>query len=147
MNLYITLASYIISAAVAAAGGFGAAWTLQELTIANIQLERKDERIAKDRAARFQAEQRVATNRAAELQAQGRMERLAAVADSNRTELERLRVITDATFRSASASLEACVAHAATQGLVFTQCASRLEEVGRAADGHVSDIKTLMESE
>lgn len=144
MNL--ALIKYAAILAVPFAAGFGAAWTLQELTITNIQLEHKDERITRDRAARVQAERRVATQRAAELQAQSRMERLTVVVDSNRTELERLHDAAAAALRAHSDTLEACTAHAATQGGLLDHCAARLVDVAASADGHVSDIKTLNES-
>lgn len=144
MNL--TLIKYAAALAIPFAAGFGTAWQWRAITIANIQLEHKDERIASQRAARVQAERRVATQRAAELQAQSRMERLAVVVDSNRTELERLHDVSDAARRAAASSLEACTAHAATQGGLLDHCAARLVDVSAAADGHVSDIKTLNES-
>ena len=144
MNL--TLIKYAVILTTTFAAGFGTAWQWQAITIANIQLEHKDERIASQRAARVQAERRVATQRAAELQAQSRMERLAAVVDSNRTELERLHDAAAAALRAHSDTLEACTAHAATQGGLLDRCAARLVDVSAAADGHVSDIKTLNES-
>lgn len=141
MNLYFTLASYAVAASV----GAGAVGVWKNLEIANIELERKDERIASQRAARTQAEIRLATQHKKEVAAQARTERLAAVVADNRTELERLRDATDAAMRAASTSLEACTAHAATQGRLLNHCSGRLVDVSARADGHVSDIKTLTE--
>lgn len=142
MNRYLTLASYIIAAAV----GAGAVSVWKNLEIAKIELERKNERIASQRAARAQAERQVTQVMAAQNSAAKRAADLAVVVAGSRTELDRLRDTLAATLRARSDTLEACTAHAATQSGLLDHCAGQLVDVSAAADGHVSDIKTLNES-
>ena len=148
MNLTLIKSAAAAALAISLIGG-GFAWGLKwnASDIAQLKLEHANERIARDQANRAVAERRVAANRAAQLQAQVRAERTAVVVDGNLTELDRLHDITDRAVRDASASLEACAAHAAAQGGLLDYCAGRLVDVSAKADGHVSDIKTLMESE
>ena len=147
------VAKAVASAALAAAlfgAGFAGGFKWQaapvaklKLEHAKLELEHKDERIASQRAARVVAERQEARAGAARTQAQENAERLAADLRSNRTELERLRDATTTAMRAASTSLEACVAHAATQGEVLNSCAADLVDVSAKADGHVDDIQSL----
>jgi hypothetical protein len=72
---------------------------------------------------------------------------LRADADGARSELDRLRI---ATARRAAArsdvpseSRTAADQPAATEGIVFLECASAFTELAREADGHASDVQTL----
>lgn len=65
---------------------------------------------------------------------------------ANRDALRMLSGAADSTIRAAQHSHGACLAAAATQGDVLNQCSARLVDVGEAADRHVSDIQTLIES-
>jgi hypothetical protein len=136
----------LISASIAFALGFGAAWQLQGHFILKAELEQKDARIERDRAYRAQAERHIATVATTQASAAKRVAAMAGVSDSNRTELQRLQSHTAESLRAAAGSLEACTAHSAAQGLVLNQCTSRLVEVAEVADGHASDAQTLMES-
>ena len=142
----IKLAAAGAALTLAAAGGFGAAWTLQELTITKLESRHKDERIASQRAARVVAERQVTQVMAAQNNATKRAADLAVVVAGSRTELDRLHDATAAALRAHSDTLEACTAHAATQSGLLDHCAGQLVDVSAAADGHVSDIKTLNES-
>lgn len=143
MNL--TTIKYAAVTAALFGAGFGAATVWKNLEIANLKLEHRDERIAKDRAARAQAERHLTTLGAAQNSAAKRAADLAVVVAGSRTELERLRDA-NAAMRAASSTLEACTAHAATQGGLFDQCAADLVDLAAQADGHVSDIRALDES-
>jgi len=58
-----------------------------------------------------------------------------------RTELERLRLLADSTS-IANATCASTRNYAATLSTVFEQCATRLTEVAKDADGHAVDART-----
>jgi hypothetical protein len=62
-----------------------------------------------------------------------------------RTELERLRRDLDASS-VASASLTSLRAYTRTLQTLFGECSAALEEMGRTADGHALDARTLRNS-
>ena len=64
----------------------------------------------------------------------------ASESDGLRNDIEALRVQLD------SASREAAVERAAAIGAVLQQCAARHQSLAQRCDGHVSDLKTLIES-
>lgn len=135
-----------ISYAIAAALGFGAAWTLQGRAIDSLKLEKKDERIARDYAARAAIERSTsavikAQNGAVVLATKSRAD-----ADSARTELDGLRVATETALRTASSSLDACIVGAAAATKLLNQCGAEYQALGERADRHTNDIKTLTEA-
>lgn len=144
MNL--TLIKYAVIFAACFGSGFGTAWKWQASNIYQINLERKDERISIERAARSTLERHQATVAKAQDNAEVRVRVLTNAVIANSTELDRLRNADDAAMRAASSTLEACVAHATAQSTVLGQCASRLVEMAGNADGHASDVKTLIDS-
>lgn len=133
-----------ISYAIAAALGFGAAWTLQGRAIDSLKLEQKDERIARDYASRAAIER----NTSAVFKAQNGAVVLAgksrADADSARTELDRLQHQSAETLRTAAASLDACLVAANSFRVVFDQCSTSYESLAGNAQRHTDDIKTLV---
>jgi hypothetical protein len=137
-TIFISLAS--------AAAGFFLAWQLQAHDITKLKLEHTNERIAIQRAARATIE-RTAT---AVIQAQNNaasrvaVHRLAA-ADA-RGAVERLRDELDVATRAANTSFDACTVAAATTSGLLHQCAARYSELADKAQGHVSDVRTLMEA-
>lgn len=137
MNPYVTLASYIMAAAV----GAGSMSVWKNLEIANIQLERKDERIASQRAARVEAERRVATQRAADLKAQAAVR--TAVVDRVRLDAlgSGLRDTT-AAMRASPESGAACHRQVDTLTVVFDQCVERYGVMaGHAQDWYIEAVK------
>lgn len=82
----------------------------------------------------------------AEKQAQKRQAALLADVKSSRNALTRVSDAADAAIRAAQESHSSCVANASTLRIVFGQCTARLVEVGKDAQGHLEDKRTLVES-
>ena len=133
----------LISAAVAAAMGFGAAWQIQGHFILKTELAAKDERINQQRVARATSERYSAALAQAQNAAQARRTVIAAAVDSNGVGLIGLRHTAD-TVRSSAATDSARDAYADAVTELFDQCGQALVRVAGEADGHVSDKQTLM---
>ena len=68
-------------------------------------------------------------------------------ADAARSELDRLRgAITVTRGGVPGESATACAVRAATAGDLLAECAAAHAELARAADGHASDARTLIEA-
>ena len=131
----------LISAAVAAAMGFGAAWQIQAGRMDSLKLEQKDARIERDRAARAQAERRVATQFTAATRAQSNLR--AAAADRSRLDLvgSGLRDTT-AAMRAGDSDAATCHRQVAALGVVLDECTARYTEVaGHAQDWLIEALK------
>ena len=70
----------------------------------------------------------------------------ALAASAARTELDRLRRQLANSATLANATCSSTRNHAATLSAVFGECASRLSEVAKDADGHALDSRTLQQS-
>ena len=136
----------VIGAVIAGAICFFGAWKLQDGNITKLQLEQANERISKQRAARATLERSVAQVGAAQAQAATLAQSLAVDRERSRVAAGGLRDAASAAVRTASESLAACNANAATQSELLAQCADRYSELAGKADGHVNDIKTLIAS-
>ena len=80
--------------------------------------------------------------------AKKREDGLRAAADGARTELDRLRRAVAAAARRDSVPSGTAGAEdqrAATEGVVFLECAAAFTELARKAGGHTSDVQTLIE--
>lgn len=133
----------MIASVIAAALGFGAAWTLQGRAIDALKLEHANERIAIQAAARKTIERNTSALASAQNNAVVLAGKSRADADSARTELDGLRVATETALRSASASLDACIVGTATATKLLNQCGAEYQALGERADRHTNDIKTL----
>jgi len=144
MNL--TLLSALISAALAGAGGFGAAWKLQAMNITQIRLDQANERISIQRQARTALEQSMQRVSTAQTQAANRA--LRAAADNSRAiaDLSRLRTASASALRSAANDTATCTASLASHSVVLSQCSGRLVEVGKDADDWASHGITLQDA-
>ena len=130
MNLYFTLASYLVAASM----GFGAAWKWQAANITEMQLEQAHETLTLEQDARDETERRIAQVTAAQNNATARLRVVAD--DRGRADLigDGLRLTTAETVRAAGENTAACAERINTLGIVFDQCAERLIEVAEAAD-------------
>lgn len=138
MNL--TIASALISIAIAGAGGFGAAWKIQAANITQIQLDQANERIAIQRVARATLERNMSRVNQAQAKAASRNRRLAADQRSAVTALDGLRTASASALRAATSGLDACTSTLATHSVVLGQCSGRYVEVARDADQLVSEV-------
>ncbi len=146
----ITLA---IAFAIGLATGAAGAWRWQSVRIAEKTLEltherldRANERIGLQQAARATSDRLASQVIKAQNEAAARTAAIRRDADLNRTELERLRLASADAVRAAAASLDACVNAVHAFDLISTQCAARLVEVARDADGFASDSLTLQQA-
>ncbi len=136
MNL--TILSAFISAALAGAGGFGAAWKIQAANITQIELRQANERIAVQRAARAAIESNMQRVAAAQSNAADRLRRANLDNARSASALDSLRAASSSALRSAAGDIEACTRTLATHSVVLGQCSSRYVEVARIADDWAS---------
>jgi hypothetical protein len=137
-TIFISLAS--------AAAGFFLAWQLQAHDITKLNLAHTNERIAIHRAARATIERTTGAVLAAQNAATVRVSTHRVAASAARDAVERLREELDVVARAANASLDACSVAATTTGGLLHQCAARYSELADKAQGHVSDVRTLVEA-
>ncbi len=133
----------IISAAIAAALGFGAAWRWQAANITQMEFENATRQLALER----EYATLLADHQAQVVQAQAAATvRVAAIAkqrDAASRSVVGLRDTIATAMQAAGTSLDACLAHASTAGAVLGDCSERLVNVATAADGCFSDRQTL----
>jgi hypothetical protein len=133
----------LISAAIAAAIGFGAAWQIQGHFLLKQEMEAKDAIINQQRIARATSERYSAALSKAQTDAQSRRTVITAAVDSNGAGLIGLRHTADS-VRSSAATDSTRDAYADAVTELFDQCSTTLVRVAGEADGHVSDKQTLM---
>jgi hypothetical protein len=137
-----TLAIVVLSAA----AGFGAAWQLQAHQITKLKLEHTNERIEIQRAARIVADRASTAVIVAQNNATNRVSVLRRELDSARGTASGLRDEIDVAMRASATSIDACAIAARTSGELLAVCADRYTELAGKAQGHVSDIRTLVEA-
>jgi len=139
----MTIAQIIAAVALAigvAAGGVGS-WLWQssrvaavKLELSNEQLDRANERISQQRAARTVTERLTNQVSKAQTDAATRAVRLAADRDGARTELDRLRIASESAVRAATAGIDACTSAVRTYAVIQSQCAGAVQELAGDAD-------------
>jgi len=130
-----------IIAAVCIAVGTGLGWQLQAGRINTItqelkneQLDRANERIAIQMAARDAIVKTTGQVKQAQVDAAVRNDRLAADLRRTAGQLDSLRIASDTAVRNASAGVDACTGAVRTYNVIFSQCAGQLSEVAGDAD-------------
>lgn len=136
MNL--TILSAFISAALAGAGGFGAAWKIQAANITQIELRQANERIAVQRAARAAIESNMQRVAAAQSNAADRVRRANLDNARSASALDSLRTASASALRSAAGDLATCTASLASHSVVLGRCGQELVRVSKDADDWVS---------
>lgn len=144
MNL--TILSALISAALAGAGGFGAAWTWQAANITQMELSHANERIAIQRQARATLERNMSAVSLAQAKSADRVVRLAADNARAATALDRLRDTSSAALRAAAGDLDACTTSLASHSVVLSQCGQELVRVSKDADDWASHAVSLQDA-
>ena len=148
MNLtQIVAAAFALGLAV----GAGGAWKWQssrvsaaQLELKNEQLNRSQERMAQERAARVALERVTTAVAVAQNAATLRVAAISRESELARGESERLRGAVTTALQGASVSLDACTERAAAIGGLLDQCTTAYQELGRHADGHASDVRELI---
>jgi len=130
-----------IIAAVSIAVGAGLGWQLQAGRINTItqelkneQLDRANERLAIQMAARDAIVKTTGQVKQAQVDAAVRNDRLAADLRRTAGQLDSLRIASDTAVRNASAGVDACTGAVRTYNVIFSQCAGQLSEVAGDAD-------------
>lgn len=136
----------LISAAIAAALGFGTAWSIQSQRITKMELTYAETRIANQSAARKVLERVTLQVSTAQNDAVARGRVLRADAAAARNELDKLRRASDNAVRAATASLDACTGAVVTYSGLLDSCGRALTDLGAKADGHASDVRTLTDA-
>lgn len=139
-----TLQLAALTAAIAAAIGFGSAWQIQSWRADTLELEHVTEKLDAEREIHQLDQARSSALAAAQNAARTRDVSLRADADAARGALIGLSSSADAALRSAGAGLDACLVTATAASQLLNQCARQYQDMGAAADRHVNDIKTLM---
>ena len=136
----------LISGVVAGIVGFGLAWQLQAGRIANIHLEAANERISLQRASRAIIERNMSQVSKAQANTASRVIAMRVDSAAADSELDSLRDQSAATLRAATDNAAACLADAVAKSELLNQCAGSYAGLAATADGHVSDIKTMIDS-
>ena len=130
-----------IIAAIGIAIGTGLGWQLQAGRINTItqelkneQLDRANERIAIQMAARDAIVKTTGQVKQAQVDAAVRNDRLAADLRRATGQLDSLRIASDTAVRNAHSSLDACTSTLATHAQLFGQCAERYSSLAGDAD-------------
>ena len=144
MNL--TILSALISAALAGAGGFGAAWKIQAANINEIKLEQANERIAVQRAARAAIERSMSAVSQAQAKAADRVVRLAADNSRAASALDRLRDTSSAALRAAAGDLDACTTSLAAHSVVVGKCSQEVVKLASDLDDWASHSIVLQDA-
>ena len=135
-----------ISAALSFAAGAGIAWKLQAGTIAQMESEAKDERLAQQRAAHVLKERNLETVIQAQNAATARAAVLRRDAAAARAGLDGLRDASAAALRTADAGLDACNAVVTAYAVSLAEGAGFAVDVAAAADQCLSDQQTLKDA-
>ena len=128
MNL--TLIAYLAAAAAVFGGGFGTAWKWQAANINEIQLERANERIAVQRAARAAIESNMQRVAAAQSNAADRVRRANLDNARSASALDSLRTASASALRAAANDTATCTAALSSHAIVVGKCS---QEVVRLA--------------
>lgn len=145
--LYTHLAAALIAGAVAATG----TWQIQSwrygTKIATINQQHSDLVASSAKSALRLTEIYRENSDAAVKKAEARMAQNKRDADGLRGELDGLRGdLATVPDRIRNATREAVDQYAAAATIVFEQCTRRYAEVAERADGHASDVQTLMDA-
>lgn len=145
------LYTYAATAIVAGALAFGGGWKVQAwrygAQIASIKQDNSDAIASSAKSALKLTEHYRENADAAVRKAEARSAQNKRDADGLRDELDGLRGdLATVPDRIRNASREAVDQYATTASLVFDQCVRRYSEMAGAAQGHASDVQTLMDT-
>ena len=136
----------LITSTVAAVAGFGLAWQLQGHQITKLELTHAEQRISQQRAARATLERTTGAVIQAQNNAAARVSVLRRESDAVRVSADGLRDDLDVTRRAATSTIDACNQHSLTITKLLVASADANRQLAAAADGHASDVKTLVEA-
>jgi hypothetical protein len=137
----------IVSALVAAAIGFGAAWKVQDWRMTAKEMQRAELQLSMERELARNERLRQKNAMDAISRSRIREQTLRRDVDAARLSVAGLRQSTDAAVQSAGADLATCVERTAAIGQLLDQCAGEYQGLAEKADRHVFDIRTLIDIE
>ena len=140
--IYTHVATAILSASLA----FGGGWQVNQWRHDTHEKQAIEQAAAQQRELHALEQKRSNGVIAAQNVARTRETALRRDADSARTELDSLRDKSAAALLIARSSHDACNIAANAQAVVLTQCATELQTLAGAADGHASDALTLRDA-
>lgn len=135
----------LITSALAAALGFGAAWTWQGRAIDSLKLEAKDAVIVQQRNARAALERSTNQVIAAQNQAAARAVVLRSDAGRAANAGSGLRIASTDVVRAAASDTDACTAALAAHGVILTESISFIRELASDADQWASHAVMLQD--
>ena len=144
MNL--TILSAFISAALAGAGGFGAAWKIQAANITQIELRQANERIAVQRAARAAIESNMQRVAAAQSNAADRVRRANLDNARSASALDSLRTASASALRSAAGDLATCTSALASHSVVVGKCSQEVVRLASDLDDWAGSVILLQDA-
>ena len=136
----------LISAALAFALGFGAAYKIQGVRIELADKQRSEIALEAERLVSRLESQRSAQNIAAQNNRALRESRLRADADAARGAAVSLRSALDAAVQTARADPVACADTALAISRLQLECSAAYGDLAATADRHVSDLQTLIDA-
>lgn len=140
--MYTYVATALIAATVAATG----AWKIQNWRFDAKEKERVEQQLESERL-RAKANLRNAENViAAQNAAASRISQLRLDAAGARATADGLRTSISTALSRADNDLAACTDTANSIGKLLDQCGTAYQELGAVADGHASDVKTLIDA-
>lgn len=136
----------LISAALAAAIGFGSAWKLQQGNFDHAENERLAQAQSQERELHATEQKRVnqvldAQNNAVKRESKLRVDAATAVSAA-----DRLRTQSEQALLAARQSHDACIERTIAFDLVLNQCSREYRHLGEVADRHASDIQMMQEA-
>lgn len=137
---------YTVAAGVIFASGAGSAWQVQSWRQASKENDRAQLQLTTEREWAKNNAKRQDVVIAAQNAGKVREDQLRTAANGARLGLDGLRDAAVSSLLAASADLKACAAHAATQNIVFLECADRYRAVAAEADLWTNDAQTLDEA-
>ncbi len=140
--MYTYIATALIAATVAATG----AWKVQSWRFDAKEKERVEQQLESERL-RAKANLRNAENViTAQNAAAARIRQLMLDAAGARATADGLRTSISTALSRADNDLAACTDTANSIGKLLDQCGTAYQELGAVADGHASDVKTLIDA-
>lgn len=140
--MYTYLATGLIAASLSATG----AWKVQDWRFDAKEKERVEQQLESERL-RAKANLRNAENViAAQNAAASRISQLRLDAAGARATADGLRTSISTALSRADNDLAACTDTANSIGKLLDQCGTAYQELGAVADGHASDVKTLIDA-
>ena len=136
----------LIIAAVIASLGFGSAWKLQDWRYGAKEKERVEQTLRATQDAAKTAIRRADNIIDAQNASAHRLIALRRDAAASRDALNGVSLAAGEALRTATASHDACIASATAASQLLVAVSAERRELAEKADGHVNDIKTLMQA-